>query len=365
MLTGFTDLCRSYPQIPIFLALAIGYYIGKIKIYGFSLGATAGTLIAALVLGQMNIEVPALAKAIGFALFIFTIGYKVGPQFFGALKSEGLKYIWLSLFFAAVGLITAVILGKAFGFGPGTTAGIIGGALTQSSVIGTADGAISHLLVPAAQKTTMESNVAISYAITYIFGVAGLIVFYKLIPRILKINLKDEARQLEKEMSGGTEEAELAPELFSWRNQLNLRAYKVTSENIKGKTVSEVEKIFPGNADIDRIKRGSDIIDPEPGTVIQSGDIIAFVGRRKAFIKADTVIGPEVDDKDVVDLIGEMLKICVLNPEAVGKTLDEIDRECGHGISLRKLSRQGHAMPLTKDTVVDKCDVFYVTGSKK
>ncbi|MGB3112875.1 MAG: TrkA C-terminal domain-containing protein, partial [Candidatus Omnitrophota bacterium] len=260
---------------------------------------------------------------------------------------------------------TAVILGKAFHFDPGTTAGIIGGALTQSSVIGTADGAITHLLVPAAQKTTMESNVAISYAITYIFGVAGLIIFYKLVPRILRINLKDEAKKLEKEMSGVTDEAELATELFSWRNQLNLRAYKVTSETIKGKTVSEIEKTFPLDTSIDRIKRGLDIIDPKPDTVIQSGDIIALVGRREAFIKTDTVIGPEVDDKDVVGLIGEMLKICVLNPDAVGKTLDEIDRAYGHGISLRKLSRQGHDMPLTKNTVVDKCDVFYVAGVQK
>ena len=168
---------RQYPQILVFLAIALGYFIGKIKFYGFSLGSTAGVLLSALVIGQVDVQIPGLLKAVAFALFIFTIGYKVGPQFFGSLKKEGLKYTWLAVFFAVVGLLTAVGLSKLLGFDPGTAAGLIGGALTQSAVIGTADGAIQHLAISAAAKATFQDNIAIAYAITYVFGTAGLNLF--------------------------------------------------------------------------------------------------------------------------------------------------------------------------------------------
>ncbi len=365
MMHYIVDTCRAYPEIVVFLALAIGYFIGKIKIFKFNLGSTAGVLIAALLLGQMDIVVTPLLKTVGFALFIFCIGYKVGPQFFGALKKEGLKYIWLSLFVAVIGLVAAIALGKIFGFDKGTTAGLLGGAMTQSSVIGTADGAIKHLGVSAAQKAILESNVAIAYAITYLFGVAGLVVFFKLVPRLMRINLKDEAMKLEKEMSGNSDDTTKSPELFSWYKQLNLRAYRVINKNIVQKTVKELEGMFPGKVAIDRIKRASQIIEPQPDTVIQSDDIIAIVGNRKEFLKADEMIGPEVDDRDVVDLIGEILDICVIKSPAAGKTLGEISAQHGHGCFLRKITRQGHEMPLARGTVVHKCDVLQVAGARK
>jgi len=214
MVDNIVGLFQNYPQLAVFLAIAIGYYVGKLKIFGFNLGSTAGVLIAALFIGQMNIPVPSLLKTVAFALFIFTIGYKVGPQFFGGMKKDGIKYFWLSLFVGLVGLGVTIALGKFFGFDKGTTAGLLGGSLTQSAVIGTAEGAIKHLSITAAQKTTLESNVAIAYAITYIFGTAGLVIFYKLIPKIMGINLKEEAKKLEREMSGST--GEDSPELFSW-----------------------------------------------------------------------------------------------------------------------------------------------------
>ncbi|MFH1837837.1 MAG: aspartate-alanine antiporter [Candidatus Omnitrophota bacterium] len=365
MLNNVVDIFREYPQIVVFLALAIGYQIGKIKIFGFSFGATAGVLITAIVLGQMNIDVPQMAKAIGFALFIFCIGYKVGPQFFGALKKDGIKYVWLSLFVAATGLITAVLLGKAFHFDAGTTAGMMSGAMTQSSIIGTADGAIKHLAVSAADIAALESNVAIAYAITYIFGVAGLIVFFKLIPRVLGWDLKKEAGKVEQQMSGGDGSEELAPELFSWYKRLNLRVYKVTNTVNAGKSVRDIEGLFIGKMAIERIKRDNSIIDPKPDTVVRQGDVIAIVGGRGEFLKANELIGPEIDDKDAGGILGEILGICVTKSEAAGKTLGQISIEHGHGCFLRKITRQGHEIPLLRDTVVHKCDILHVAGAQK
>jgi len=354
------DLCRSYPQIPVFLALAIGYFIGKIRIFGFNLGSTAGVLLAALVLGQMNVTITPLLKTVGFALFIFAIGYRVGPQFFGALKKEGIHYIYISLVVAFTGLITAVLLAGLFGFDAGTAAGLLSGAMTQSTILGTADGAIRNLAISPAAKAAMESNVAIAYAITYIFGVAGLIIFFKLIPGLIGINLKKEALELEKQMSGSDDLAN-SPELFSWNKRINLRAYR---SNLSGKTVAQIEGLFPGKVSIEKIKRGDKLIDPTPDFSIQQGDEIALVGDRPSFLEAEKMIGAEIDDRGIVNIVGEIIAVCVTNKEIVGKTLGEISEKFGHGCFLRRVVRQGHMIPLTKDTVVQKCDLLHVAGAQ-
>ena len=194
-MSSILNVLRQHPEIVVFLAIAIGYAIGKIKFKGFSLGSTASVLITALVLGQIGIEIPALLETIAFALFIFTIGYKVGPQLFQALKKEGLHFLILAVFFCVVSLLTVIFLGKLFAFDAGTTAGILGGALTQSTVIGTAQEAIGHLNLSQSQIKLQQDNVAISYAITYIFGIIGLIILYRLAPLILKIDLKKQAQE--------------------------------------------------------------------------------------------------------------------------------------------------------------------------
>jgi len=364
MIHGIFTLLRNYPQLAVFLAVGIGYFIGKIKVYGFNLGSTAGVLIAALIIGQIDVQVPGLLKTVAFALFIFTIGYKVGPEFFGSLKTEGLKYIFLSLVVAIVGLITAIILGKFLHFGPGTTAGLLGGAMTQSSIIGTADGAIKHLAITAVSKTTMESNVAIAYAITYIFGTAGLILFFKLIPKVMRINLKAEAIKLKQAMSGGTDVTTSTPELFSWSKRTNLRAYKIKNQEIIGKTIAAIETMFPQKVVVDRIKRGKNILTLEPTTIVQAEDIIVLLGEREALTHANKIIGSEVSDQDALSLVGEVLEICVLNRDAVGKTLDEISKQHGHGCFLKKITRQSHEIPITHQTKIKKCDVWQVTGAQ-
>lgn len=364
MLDHVVTICRTYPQVVIFLAIALGYSIGKIKIRGFSLGATTGCLLAALVLGQMDVQVGDLLKTVGFALFIFAIGYKVGPQFFGGLKKEGIHYLWISLVVAVTGLVTAICLGKLLGFDQGTTAGLLSGAMTQSAVIGTAEGAIRHLAVSASEKATLDSNVAVAYAITYVFGTAGLIVFFRLLPGILRVDLKKQAANLEARMSGKDQTDESAG-LFSLSKQLALRTYRVENSDIVGRTVKELESLLPGRVAIERLKRGSEVVAPEPNTVLRKGDIFSLMGARESFLKAEETIGPEVVDRSVIDFVGENLEICVTNPTVAAKTLGELAKMDFHGVFLRKITRQGHDLPITRDTLVHKCDIAQVVGSRE
>ncbi len=364
MWESIVNICQNNPQILIFLALAIGYAAGKLKFRGFSLGTTTCTLLAALVLGQVNVQVPALLKTVAFALFMFGIGYKVGPQFFGALRREGLHYIYIALVTAFVALGTAILLGKLLHFDQGTTAGFFAGSVTQSAAIGTAEDAINQLPITDAQKATLDTNVAVGYAITYIFGTAGTIVFLKMVPGFWRINLKEEAKKLEAKMSGGAVSAD-KPELFSWSAQLELRAYEISSKNAIGKTVAEMEALFPARVAVNRVKRGNVVMDVEPNMVVQAGDIVVMSGHCKQFVIAPQTIGPEVDIGDVTDMVGEVMDICVLNRDVVGKTLGELSQnKQAHGIFLRRITRQGREIPVTRDTVVHKCDVVQVIGAR-
>ncbi len=365
MWQDIVKICQANPQIVIFLAVAIGYAIGKLKFRGISLGSTTGVLITALILGQMIIKVPAIFQAVFFAFFMFSIGYRVGPQFFGGLKKEGLRYLTISLVVAVSGLVMAIILGKVFGFDKGTTAGLLSGAMTQSSVIGTAQGAIGQLAgITEAQKSSLDSNVAVAYAMTYIFGVAGLVVLFRILPKILRIDLKAEAKIVEKELSGGDDDTGGA-EFFSWHKRLDMRAYKAVNETAIGKKVSEIEKALKDQLAVDRVKRGEEVTNSTPDMVIEKDDILVLVGRRAEFPEATNIIGPEVDDKRAEDIIGEILSICVTKKEFIGRKLGDLDGEITHGVFLKKITRQGHEIPIAKNTIIEKCDVLEVAGAKE
>ena len=366
MVEDIVGIAKQNPEILVFLSLAAGYAIGKIKVKGFGLGTTASVLIAAMVFGQISIEIPGILKNLSFALFAFCIGYQVGPQFFGALKKEGLNYLWISLVVAVAGLITAVILGKLFHFDQGTTAGLFAGSMTQSAVIGTAQDAVEHLKVSEADKALLNGNIAIAYAITYIFGTVGVIFLFKILPNLMRINLKKEAGKLEDAM-GGASDTSKNPELFSWSKQVEIRAYKATNAMAVGKTVSDIEKLFiPARIAINRIKRDDNLLDTTQDMFVRSGDILVTTGKHVGLVNAQDYIGHEIDVSTIVELIGESLDVCVLNPDIAGRTLEELARfqDGAHGVFLRKITRQGSELPILSGTVINKCDIMQLVGEK-
>lgn len=365
MIHAITGIMRANPEIVIFLALALGYYLGKrVKIFGFTLGTTVSVLLAALVVGQIGIKIPAIIRNVSFAFFIFCIGYKVGPQFFGALKGEGLKYITIALVVAITAVFSVVGLGKVFSFGKGTSAGIFAGSMTTSAAIGTAEGAIAQLSGTPAEQQAMDANVAIAYAITYVFGTAGTIILLKLIPRLLHVDLKAEAKKLEKEMGSAEEDAGGRTE-FSWASQLDLRAYKAANKDNVGKKICEVEALFHGSVAIDGIRRSGSSVQTAPDMVIKPGDILMVMGRPSVIVNASAIIGPETDPLEFGNVAGEVMEVCVLNKEVAGKPLGELSRnKAAHGVFLRRITRQGHELPIARDTVVHRCDVLQFVGRK-
>ena len=357
------NILHQHPEIVVFLAIAIGYAMGKIKFKGFSLGSTASVLITALVLGQIGVQIPALLETIAFALFIFTIGYKVGPQLFQALKKEGLHFLILSVFFCIISLLTVIFLGKLFAFDAGTTAGILGGSLTQSTIIGTAQDAISNLNLSQSQIKLQQDNVAIAYAITYIFGIIGLIILYRLVPLILKINLKKQAQEIQEEM-GSFDNEETDENSFFSNQKLDFRTYRIENSKLDNKTVSDLKKMFPHRVVVEKIKHDNKIVDAQPETIIYKQDVISLIAKPKVFAYAEKIIGPEVFDKNATNIQSEIVNVCVLNKQLVGRALGKIDKSLYQGCFLLKITRQGKEIPITRKTIIHKCDIFQIAGAK-
>ncbi len=356
------------PSLLLFAALSAGYALGKVKFGTFSLGSTAGVLLVAIVTGALVLKNTqydlGLIKTISFGFFIFTIGYRVGPDFVSGLKRGGMKYVITSVFFCITALIAAVLLAKVFGLNRGYGGGLLGGALTQSSVIGTADGAIRHI---TSQEVTsnlnLKSDVAVAYAVTYIFGTAGLIILLKVLGKLWKFNLPAEAKKAEAEL--GSVDVDDSIEAFHWSNLVIPRAYRVERQEAVGSTVAELKSKFPEYVAINMLKRDNRIVENiTEDMILKKGDIVVLTGYRRRIYIANSTIGPEVDDKYVKSMLGEILSICMTSKKLNGKTFNEIFSNYGHGCYIKGVYRQGHELPLGPNLKIYKGDVIRTIGSR-
>src|SRR6187455_1795742 len=190
----FTTALREHQELAIFLTLAIGFLIGRLKFGTFSLGTVVGTLLAGVLIGQLDVKVPATVKYVFFDLFLFTTGYKVGPQFFRGLKKDAMPQLALTVVLCVTCLLAAYIAARILGYDMGTAAGMLAGAFTESTVIGTAGDAISRLRLSEAETSRLLNNIAVAYAVTYLVGTTAAVWFLsKLAPRILNVDLKAES----------------------------------------------------------------------------------------------------------------------------------------------------------------------------
>src|SRR5512139_2471535 len=226
----FVKALQEHQELAIFLCLAGGFLIGRIKIRSFSLGTVVGTLLAGVIIGQLDIKVPATVKYVFFDLFLFTIGYKVGPQFFRGLKKDALPQLAITVVLCVTCLLSAFFAAKIFGYDMGTTAGLLSGAFTESTVIGTATDAINRLSISPEEKTALVNNIPVAYAVTYLVGTAFVIWLLPNIgPKLMRVNLKEEAKKLQAKISG-SEELEIG--VIAAFQDFGVRTYRVTNEKL-------------------------------------------------------------------------------------------------------------------------------------
>jgi len=362
-LTWLEQFLVRYPELALFLVIAAGYWIGSFKFGAFSLGPVTGALFAGLLVGDFaHVPVSSMTKSFLFLLFLFGVGYSVGPQFAEAMKRDGFKPMLLAVVVGIAGLLTAIVVAKMLGLDPGFAAGLLSGALSQSAAMGTATDAINGLSVPEAQRALYVSHVAVADAVCYIFGYAGVITFLTVIaPALLKIDLRQEALKLEQSLGMTRTKPGLAS---AWR-KFEMRAYRLDEHTpLAGLTVHAVEARLPEHRlFVHRIRRGESIIEAKPDTVLAAGDVIALSAPRQIVVEW---IGPradEVEDKELLDIALISVDVFLTDRKLAGMTLqDASELGSSRGIYLRSLTRGDQALPIAPGVVLQRGDILRIVG---
>ncbi len=366
MISEFVDILRAHPEIALFLVLALGYAFGQIRFGPIQLGGVCGTLIVALLVGQLGITLADSVKNTFFMLFIFALGYAGGPQFFANLDAKGLRMGLLCLVEVVVVIGLVVSASSFFGFDQGTAAGLMAGAATESAVVGTATDAISKLALPPEEIRQLQANVVTAYSITYVFGLIAIVVTTsQIFPLVLRINLREEADKLWRAMGGGEDDAAAlaTPEMVG-------RVFEVTEAH--GRTVAELMAPLQRRAGIERVMRGDRILEITSSLRLEAGDQVLVIGQRAAMVALARQLGPEFADTTAFDVVVETAEVMLDQPEWVDRELRDLKADRTGAIShLPRLPqnvhvvgvvRDGHTMPLLPDLKLKKRDVLKVFG---
>lgn len=366
-------LFRQHPELAIFLTLAVGFWIGQLKFGKFSLGTVTSVLLVGVLVGQMDITINEPIKSVFFLLFLFAIGYKVGPQFFRGLKKDGLPQVGFAALMCVFCLLVPWGLAMILGYSYGEAAGLLAGSQTISAVIGVATDTINGLNISDADKVANANIIPVAYAVTYIFGTAGSAwVLASIGPRMLGGIDKVRAACKELESKMGETEAD-EPGFENALRTVVFRAYKIENEWFEsGKTVDQLESYLAENKwllYVERIRRkeGKEIInDITPATLLQKGDEIVLSGRREYAIGENEWVGNEVYDEELLNFPVEVLPVMVSNKHHTHKALCKIARKpFMHGVSVRRIKRAGVDIPVMAKTIIDSGDTLELTGTKK
>ncbi len=361
---------RAYPELAIFLTIALGFWIGRFKYKQFSLGVVTSVLLVGVLVGQLNITVDGPVKSVFFLMFLFAIGYKVGPQFFRGLKKDGLPQVYFAILMCLSSLIFIWLLAWIMGYGPGEAAGLLAGSQTISAVIGVAGDTIKGLSISEQQKQDMINIIPVAYAVTYIFGTAGSAwILGSLGPRLLGGLEKVKAACKELENQLGNTEAD-QPGFIHASRPVVFRAYRIENDWFgNGKTVDQLENYFIQNNKrlfVERMRHNDSIInDILPNQLLTKGDEIVLSGRREFAIGEEDWIGEEVVDYDILDFPAEVLPVMVTKTFN-NKTLGFLrSQKFMHGVSIRRIKRAGIDIPIYAGTKIDAGDILELVGLKK
>lgn len=357
---------KDHPELVLFVSLALGYLVGKLRVGPLTLGGICGTLIVSLLLGAWTkAHVSDDVKTVFFALFIFALGYMAGPQFFRNLNKKSLR------FFVLCGIELVCVIGIALGLASwfdldvGTASGILAGAATESAVVGTATESIGKLSdLTQAQITEYQGNVATAYTVCYLFGLITIVLYTsQIMPMMMRINLRDAARDLwERTRSKGSLEADERPALPGMVG----RTYLVTTAD--GRTVGELQSSLGDRVTVESVKRGSKVLDVSPGLELTLSDLVLLVGRRANVIDAGRVIGPETPGVPGLDSPLASREVSVTDKALDGKSIDELQKAYPEfykdGVYVTDITRGDQDMPANGDTVLHRGDVVTLVGAR-
>ncbi len=355
---------RAHPEIAVFLAIGLGYWIGRFSIRGVGFGPVTGSLIAGLLVGSVvAVPVADTAKQLLFLLFMFGIGYSAGPGFVRGLRDAGWRWAVLGTVVPVAGLLTAWAMARLLDLELGYAAGMMSGGLTESPVIGTASEAIRALPLPPEEKSRLIAQIPVADALTYLFGTVGVILFCGYIgPWLLRVDLKADGRRLETAMGFTREDDGIDS---GWR-MFAMRAYRLEARHrVVGLTVASAERsVAPARLFVERIRRGGEIIDAQPDTVLRAGDVVAVIGSRETLVQLLAGSAAEMHDRELLEVPLATRDVVLTNPSVIGRSVAELRAEtvAFRGVFLQSIRRAGHALPIEPARRLEAGDILTLHG---
>lgn len=333
----FNDLLQS-SYFSVFLIVALGFMLGRIKIKGLSLDVSAVIFIA-LAFGHWGVSIPKELGNFGLVLFIFTIGIQAGPGFFDSFRTKGKTLILITVLIIASACLTAIGLKYTFGIDTPSVVGLVAGALTSTPGLA------------VAIDSTQSPLASIAYGIAYPFGVIGVILFVKLLPKLLRVDLDEEAKRLEKERRGQFPE-------------LSTCIFHVTNETICGKTLAQLNIRALTGAVVSRLKSGDEIVVPTASLVINKGDIIQAVGSEEALNNLALMLGKREEGE--LPLINTQVieSLLLTKKDMINKQLGDLNLQKNFGCTVTRIRRSGIDLSPSPELALKFGDKLMVVGEK-
>jgi putative transport protein len=355
---------RDNPELALFLVLAVGYAIGQIRFGTFQPGPILGSLIAGLAVGQLGIAVPGGLKDAFFLLFVFAIGLRTGAEFFRGLRSSALPQLATIVTVVVTALALAWGIARLWHLDGGTAAGLLAGALTNSTALGTATDAAATLGLDSTGRERLAHNATTTYALTYLVGLVSVVAFLSYIaPRLMRVNLKAASRELERTRGMNANGASIN----SAYRPIAVRGYRLPAA-FDGLTVADIEGQWPSEyrVIVARVRRGDALLDAAPSMRLRDGDVVAIAARSAALIgHANPLEQYEQHDRGLLEMPMISAELVLTNRALAGQTLRLLAERVGaRGIFLIAIRRAGLDLPVTPATIIERGDVLTVSGAR-
>ena len=371
MIDWFVSILREYPPVALFLTIGLGFLLGRIRFGSFQLGSVTSVLLVGVLVGQLVIPVSGPLKMFFFMLFLFSIGYKVGPDFFKSLRGSGARQALFAVCMSAMCFGVTLLLSYLFGYNKGETVGLFSGSQTCSSLLGVGSEAIRKVGLPKAELDSQLSIIPVCYAVTYIFGTLGtVIILGNFGPRLLggTEKVKRLTAELERSLDkpvGGDDPARL-----NARREVAYRAYRVSDSFFNTpRTVRETELRMHGlglDVYVDSLRHDGEISTPRHDDTISAGDTVVICGRTEFMIHVEKYLGQEVEDVELQNYPVARVGVIVAKDEFTGTSISCLrQRKYMHGVVVRDARRNGKPMEISLDTEFQKGDRLTVVGREE
>lgn len=351
----------AYTVIVYSIVIALGVALGKVRVWGISFGI-ACVLFAGIAAAHFGFTVDGhiqhFIKEFGLILFVYTIGLQVGPGFFASFQQGGVKLNSLAVISVLTCMLTVVGLHYLTGTGMAELVGIMSGAVTNTPGLGAAQQAIGDIsLAKGVSQEIIDgilSNVSNGYAVTYPFGVLGIILIMMILKSIFKVNLDAEKR------------------LNQWKinkNNSSVDKVAVSVENpiLFDKHIAIIKKTLGMDFVISRLYRDGNVLLVDKDTFLRENDILLLVASPKDFERLSTLIGKKASlslfDQEAANIVSRRMN--VTNKQAYSKKLGEINVREKYGVTISRVYRASIEFVPTKDTKLQFGDTITVVGDEE